>query len=118
MADFDDTRPPEIFAGGYFDQANIINQTEGLQDFRRRQEGHLIIADDRPLLVMSFGLKFSGPNPSKYKFEGKYDIPVGYKVIIKWEEDEVVFMTRQGTFGPEFQIVYLPQSPTPGLHSL
>ena len=23
-----------------------MNQTEGLQDFRRRQEGHLIIADD------------------------------------------------------------------------
>ena len=53
---------------------------------RRRQEGHLIIADegpseaaratcerihvcacveDRPLLVMSFGLKYQGPNPSK-----------------------------------------------------
>lgn len=106
-------RPPEIFTGGYFDQANIVNQTEGLQDFRRRQEGHLIIADDRPLLVMSFGLKYQGPNPSKYKIEGKYDIPVGFKVIIKWEDDEIVFMTRQGTFGPEFQIVYLPQSPTP-----
>ena len=26
-------------------KANIVNQTEGLQDFRRRQEGHLIIAD-------------------------------------------------------------------------
>ena len=93
---------------------------------RRRQEGHLIIADDRaspwhvqsrrsakkdafvrfaqdrPLLVMSFGLKYQGPNPSKpwprmltdahtsitalyrllalrYKIEGKYDIPVGFK---------------------------------------
>lgn len=104
---------PEIFTGGYFDQANIVDQAEGLQDFRRRQEGHLIIADDRPLLVMAFGLKYTGTNPSKYKIEGKYDIPIGYKVIIKWEEDEIVFMTRQGTFGPEFQIVYLPKSPVP-----
>jgi hypothetical protein len=106
-----DRRAPEVIAGGYFDQAEIVNQTEGLQDFRRSQEGHLIIADDRPLLVMSFGTKFSGANPSKYRIEGKYDIPVGFKVIIKWDEDEIVFMTRQGTFGPEFQIVYLPKSP-------
>jgi|Transcript_735 hypothetical protein len=103
----------EIFAGGLFDQERIVNQAEGLQDFRRRQEGHLIIADDRPLLVMSFGTKYAGANPAKYKIEGKFDIPVGYKVIIKWDEDEVVFMTRQGTFGPEFQIVYLPKSPIP-----
>lgn len=106
-------RAPEIFTGGYFDQAHIVSQTEGLQDFRRRQEGHLIIADDRPILVMAFGLKYQGANPSKYKIEGKYDIPVGYKCIIKWDEDEIVFMTRQGTFGPEFQIVYLPKSPVP-----
>ncbi|CAE8607515.1 unnamed protein product, partial [Polarella glacialis] len=111
-------RAPEIFTGGYFDQANIVEQTEGLQDFRRRQEGHLIIADDRPLLVMSFGLKYQGSNPSKYKIEGKYDIPVGFKVIIKWEEDEIIFMTRQGTFGPEFQIVYLPKSPVPEDYSV
>jgi hypothetical protein len=73
----------------------------------------LIIADDRPLLVMAFGSKYSGPNPAKYRFEGKYDIPVGYKVIIKWDEDEIVFMTRQGTYTPEYQIVYLPKSPVP-----
>mmetsp|Transcript_64403 Transcript_64403/g.112448 ORF Transcript_64403/g.112448 Transcript_64403/m.112448 type:complete len:573 (+) Transcript_64403:84-1802(+) len=105
--------PPEIFTGSYFDQANIVSQTEGLQDFRRRQEGHLIIADDRPLLVMSFGTQYTGTNSAKYKIEGKYDIPISYKVIIKWDEDEIVFMTRQGTFGPEFQIVYLPKSPVP-----
>uniref|UniRef100_A0A6V0C0M2 WW domain-containing protein n=1 Tax=Zooxanthella nutricula TaxID=1333877 RepID=A0A6V0C0M2_9DINO len=106
---------PDIFAGGFFDQERVVNQAEGLQDFRRRQEGHLIIADDRPLLVMSFGTKYQGANASKYKIEGKYDIPVGYKVIIKWDEDEIVFMTRQGSrgFGPEFQIVYLPKSPVP-----
>jgi hypothetical protein len=89
---FDD-KPPEIYTGGYFDQTQVVNQAEGLQDFRRRQEGHLIIADDRPLLVMAFGAKYSGPNPAKYRIEGKYDIPVGYKVIIKWDEDEIVFMT-------------------------
>lgn len=32
----------------------------GREDFRRRQEGHLIIADDRPLLVMNFGTKRFG----------------------------------------------------------
>lgn len=103
----------EIFTGSFYHQSDIVNQTEGLQDYRRKQEGHLIIADDRPLLVMSFGTKYNGPNPTKYRIDGKFDIPVGYKVIIKWEEDEVVFMTRQGTFGPEFQIVYLPKSPVP-----
>lgn len=100
----------------YFDQQHVVDQTEDLQDFRRRQEGHLIIADGgRPLLVMSFGTKYdaaSGQVPAKYKIEGRYDIPVGYKVIIKWHEDEIVFMTRQGTYGPEFQIVYLPKSPS------
>mmetsp|Transcript_117246 Transcript_117246/g.373482 ORF Transcript_117246/g.373482 Transcript_117246/m.373482 type:complete len:576 (-) Transcript_117246:215-1942(-) len=109
----DDDRQATIEAGGYFDQARVVTQTEGLQDFRRKQEGHLIIADDRPLLVMSFGTKYTGPNPAKYKIEGKYDIPVGYKVIIKWDDDEIVFMTRQGHLGPEFQIVYLPKSPVP-----
>lgn len=47
---------------------------------------------------------------SKYKIEGKYNIPIGYKAIIKWDDDEVVFMTREGSFGPEFQIIYLPKS--------
>eukprot|EP00971_Amphidinium_carterae_P143676 2846716-Amphidinium_carterae.1 len=105
--------PPEVFTGGFFDQAEIVNQAEGLQDFRRRNEGTLIIADDRPLLVMEWGKKYTGPNPAKYMIEGKYAIPVGYKVIVKWDEDEIVFMTRQGTFGPEFQIVFLPKSPVP-----
>lgn len=111
----EDGRQPQIIAGGLFDQTRAVEQTEGLQDFRRRQEGHLIIADDRPLLVMSFGTSFAGQqNPGKYKIEGgKYNIPVGYKVIIKWDDDEIVFMTRGGQFGPEFQIVYLPKSPVP-----
>lgn len=102
---------PDVHDGSYFDQANLVGDVEGLQDFRREHEGHLIIADDRALLVMAYGTLYSGPSPTKYKIEGKYNIPVGYKVIIKWEEDEIVFMTRQGTFGPEFQIVYLPKSP-------
>jgi len=108
-----DDAPPEIFTGGYFNQSQVVSQAEGLQDFRRRQEGHLIIADDRPILVMAFGMKYQGPNPSKYKIEGKYDIPVGFKCIIKWDEDEIVFMTRQGTYTPEYQIIYLPKSPVP-----
>jgi len=101
----------EVYRGGYFEETGAVNQAEGLQDFRRQNEGHLIIADDRPILVMSFGLKYQGANPGKYKTEGRYDIPVGYKAIIKWDEDEIVFMTREGTFGPEFQIIYLPKSP-------
>lgn len=101
---------PDVAAGSYFDQANLVGAAEDLQDFRRRQEGHLIIADDRPLLVMAFGNRYDGPQAAKYKIEGKYDIPIGYKVIIKWDEDEIVFMTRQGTFGPEYQIVFLPKS--------
>mmetsp|Transcript_9513 Transcript_9513/g.25822 ORF Transcript_9513/g.25822 Transcript_9513/m.25822 type:complete len:588 (-) Transcript_9513:43-1806(-) len=107
------TTQPEILTGGFFQETAAVHQAEGLQDFKRKQEGHLIIADDRPLLVMAFGLKYQGANPAKYKIEGKYDIPVGYKVIIKWDEDEIVFMTREGTFGPEFQIIYLPKSPVP-----
>lgn len=100
----------DIYTGRYFEQGHVVDQAESLQDFRRRQEGHLIIADNRPLLVMAFGTKYSGPNATKYRIEGKHDIPIGYKVIIKWVEDEIVFMTRQGHFGPEFQIVYLPKS--------
>lgn len=110
---FGNDRGPEIITGGFFQETSRVEQAEGLQDFQRRQEGHLIIADDRPLLVMAFGSKYTGRNPTKYKIEGKYDIPVGYKVIIKWEEDEIVFMTREGTYGPEFQIFYLPKSPVP-----
>jgi hypothetical protein len=100
----------DVLTGRYFEQGSVVDDAEGLQDFRRRQEGHLIIADNRPLLVMAFGTKFKGKNENKYKIEGKHDIPVGYKVIIKWVEDEIVFMTRKGHFGPEFQIVYLPKS--------
>jgi hypothetical protein len=106
-----DSTAPDVYDGSYFDQANLVSDAEGLQDYRRAQEGHLIVADDRALLVMNYGKKYEGPSPSKYKIEGKYNIPCGYKVIVKWDEDEIVFMTRQGTFGPEFQIVYLPKSP-------
>mmetsp|Transcript_7258 Transcript_7258/g.11845 ORF Transcript_7258/g.11845 Transcript_7258/m.11845 type:complete len:571 (-) Transcript_7258:81-1793(-) len=109
---FDDA-PPEIFTGAYFNQNQVVSNAEGLQDFRRRQEGHLIIAEDRPILVMSFGQKFEGANPAKYKIEGKYDIPIGYKCIIKWDEDEIVFMTKKGQYTPEYQIIYLPKSPVP-----
>eukprot|EP00401_Gymnodinium_catenatum_P076088 CAMPEP_0117464950 /NCGR_PEP_ID=MMETSP0784-20121206/4374_1 /TAXON_ID=39447 /ORGANISM="" /LENGTH=611 /DNA_ID=CAMNT_0005258843 /DNA_START=40 /DNA_END=1872 /DNA_ORIENTATION=- len=93
-----------------FEQTQAVDHAEGLQDYRRREEGHLIMADNRPLLVMSFGTKYTGGNATKWKVEGNFDIPKGYKVIIKWFEDEIVFMTREGNFGPEFQIVYLPKS--------
>lgn len=108
MAMYD--KPAEIIVGSAFDQQRVINETERLQDYRRRREGHLILGEDGPMLVIAFGRKYDGPNANKYKIQGKYDIPCGYKVIIKWEEDEIVFMTRQGTFGPEFQIIYLPNS--------
>jgi len=97
----------------FMQDAHRVQQTEDLQDFKRRQEGHLIMADGGPLLVMAFGQLYSGQNPSKYKIEGKYDIPVGYKVIIKWDNDEIVFMTKKGNQGPEFQIIYCPKSPVP-----
>lgn len=96
--------------GQHFEQQASVDQTEGLQDYRRKQEGTLLIIDDRPLLIMAFGHKYVGPHAAKYKYQGKYHIPVNYKVIVKWEEDEIVFMTRQGAFGPEFQIIYLPKS--------
>eukprot|EP00438_Fugacium_kawagutii_P015153 Skav209962 [mRNA] locus=scaffold2867:86334:87706:+ [translate_table: standard] len=96
--DMYEERPPEIFTGGYFDQA--------ANALRKR------LAEDRPLLVMSFGLKYQGPNPSKYKIEGKYDIPVGFKALKTVDCSRIPTGTH-GTFGPEFQIVYLPQSPTP-----
>mmetsp|Transcript_41209 Transcript_41209/g.89811 ORF Transcript_41209/g.89811 Transcript_41209/m.89811 type:complete len:568 (-) Transcript_41209:100-1803(-) len=102
--------PPVAHEGGHVDQATAARETEDLQDYVREREGHLIIRDDRPFLIMSFGTLYSGPHASKYKWEGKYHIPVGYKAIVKWDEDEIVFMTRQGEFGPEFQIMYLPKS--------
>ena len=48
--------------------------------------------------------RYQGPNASKYMVEGKYHIPEGYKSIVKWDEDEVVFMTRRGVFGPEYHL--------------
>jgi hypothetical protein len=110
MADLYEERPPEVFMGAQIDQMDSVKQTEDLQDFRREREGHLMVRDDRPFLIMSFGSKYAGPHAAKYRVEGKYNIPVGYKAIIKWDEDEIVFMTRQGAFGPEFQIIYLPKS--------
>lgn len=112
-APYQEDRAPDVVMGAQFAQGASVEQTEGLQDFRRKDEGQLLIRDDRPLLIMAFGKQYSGPHTSKYKIEGKYQIPVGYKVIIKWEEDEIVFMTRQGAFGPEFQIFYLPKSAVP-----
>ncbi|KAF4714565.1 hypothetical protein FOZ62_023242, partial [Perkinsus olseni] len=91
-------------------QAKAVSAAEELQDFRREREGQLIIREQAPLLVVSFGQKYSGPNSSKYKIEGKYHIPVNYKAILKWGDDEMVVLTRQGPFGPEFQIIYLPKS--------
>lgn len=102
---------PEIVTGSRIEQATLQSQAEGLQDFKRPDEGHLIMAEDRPILVMDFGTRYEGDHKSKYVYQGKYDIPIDYKVIIKWEEDEIVFMTRDRK-GPEYQIVYLPKSPT------
>jgi hypothetical protein len=96
--------------GAHIDQMKSVEAAESLQDYHRDREGHLMIREDRPFLIMSFGTKYQGPNSSKYMVEGKYFIPEGYKSIVKWDEDEVVFMTRRGVFGPEYQILYLPKS--------
>jgi hypothetical protein len=100
-------------AGNFAQSYTPGGQADDLQDFRRRQEGNLIILDDRSILVMAFGMRYEGPDMHKYRIEGRYDIPVGYKCIIKWEEDEIVFMTRQGVEGPEYQLVYIPRVPDP-----
>ncbi|KAF4673751.1 hypothetical protein FOL47_010131 [Perkinsus chesapeaki] len=84
----------------------LKHQRLELEELRSRAQQQL----DAPLLVVSFGQKYSGPNSNKYKIEGKYDIPVNYKAIVKWGEDEIVVLTRQGPFGPEFQLIYLPKS--------
>eukprot|EP00397_Hematodinium_sp_SG-2012_P014243 GEMP01014474.1.p1 GENE.GEMP01014474.1~~GEMP01014474.1.p1 ORF type:complete len:601 (+),score=123.22 GEMP01014474.1:32-1804(+) len=103
-------KPPIVHAGAFLDQHKAVRESEDLQDFRREREGHLLIRDDRPMLIMSFGTKYTGQHGSKYRIEGKYHIPCGFKSIVKWDEDEIVFMTRQGEFSPEFQIIYLPKS--------
>jgi hypothetical protein len=108
--DMDDT---ELRAGGNFG-ASPVNQGDPMEDLRRRHEGTRIIVDDRVMLVLAFGTKYDKKEYAhKYKLEGRHDIPIGYKCIIKWEQDEVVFMTRQGAAGPEYQIVYIPQEPDP-----
>lgn len=106
----DDTRP-QIFTSAAFDQAGLTRQTEDLQDHRRENEGTLIIIDDRPLLVKSFGRLYQGQaNKGKYKVEGKFDIPVGYRVLTKWDEDEILFWIEEGEYGPRFKIIYMPRS--------
>ena len=108
------------------DQKKAVQETEALQDFRREREGHMLVRDGRPLLILSFGQKRMG---SKFREDGKYAIPVGFKSIAKWEQDEICFMTRESTSDPkspklgspskesnksntypEFQIIYLPRS--------
>lgn len=46
--------------GSHLDQMRAVDQAENLQDFRREREGHLMIRDDQPFLVMSFGMKYQG----------------------------------------------------------
>lgn len=105
-----DTRP-QIFTSAAFDQAALARQTEDLQDHRREGEGTLILIDDRPLLVKSFGRLYEGQlNKGKYKVEGKFDIPVGYRVLTKWDEDEILFWIEEGDYGPRFKIIYMPKS--------
>merc|ERR1719504_343352 len=110
MADPEEVDIERVRMGGHLDQMKSVQAAESLQDYHRDREGHLMIRDDRPFLIMSFGTKYQGPNESKYMVEGKYHIPEGYKSIVKWDDDEVVFMTRRGVFGPEYQILYLPKS--------
>jgi len=62
------------------------------------------------MLIISFGHKYPGKDNQRYLIEGKYHIPIGYKCLIRWHEDEIVFMTREGIVGPEFEILLLPKS--------
>jgi len=66
---------PEIVTGSRIEQATLQSQAEGLQDFKRPDEGHLIMAEDRPILVMDFGTRYEGDHKSKYVYQGKYDFP-------------------------------------------
>ena len=103
------TGQPEVHLGSHIDQMKAVNQAEELQDFRREREGHLMIRDDQPFLIMSFGSKYQGVHSSKYKIEGKYHIPVGSKAIVKWDDDEIVFMTREGELTQSYydEIVFM-----------
>ena len=70
-----------------------------------------VFRPDFPMRILAFGQKYNKKDhPMKYKAEGKYHIPVGYKAIAKWCEDEIGFMTKEDQFGPAFKIVYLPKS--------
>ena len=61
---------PEVHMGAHLDQMKVVGQAENLQDFRRQREGHLMIRDDQPFLIMSFGLQYQGVHASKWKIEG------------------------------------------------
>ena len=82
--DFDEVDIERVRMGGHLDQMKSVQAAESLQDYHRDREGHLMIRDDRPFLIMSFGTKYQGPNSQKYMVEGKYHIPEGYKSIVKW----------------------------------
>ena len=70
-----------------------------------------VFRPDFPMRILAFGQKYNKKDhPMKYKAKGKYHIPVGYKAIAKWCEDEIGFMTKEDQFGPAFKIVYLPKS--------
>ncbi|CEM11134.1 unnamed protein product [Vitrella brassicaformis CCMP3155] len=90
-----------------------IQKTEELSEFKRNErDGFLLMRGDSPLMVMQIGHKYEGDAALErnYVAEDKFIIPVGYKAVSKWGEDEIIFMTREGRDGPEYQIIYLPRS--------
>ena len=62
MATIDEPQenPYSVHMGGHLDQMKAVTQAETLQDFRRQQEGTLMIRDDQPFLIMSFGIRYQG----------------------------------------------------------
>eukprot|EP00922_Rhytidocystis_sp_ex-Travisia-forbesii_P058413 GHVS01086339.1.p1 GENE.GHVS01086339.1~~GHVS01086339.1.p1 ORF type:complete len:416 (+),score=35.09 GHVS01086339.1:144-1391(+) len=41
-------------------------------------------------------------------------IPVGFKAVCKWGQDDILFMTRRGSDGPEYRIQYFPHTAVRG----
>lgn len=108
-----------VHCGHHIELMKAVDDIEKLSDYARdwpgEPDGLMLIkeSDGQPLLVNSFGRKFDGEErlKSKYLILNKYHIPVGFRSLIRClDGDEVVFMTRAGWFGPEFQMLYLPKS--------
>merc|ERR1712217_148938 len=87
-----------------------MQQTERVLGVSRQHEGYLISVPGHPVLIVAFGSKYSGVLKKKYMAFGIHDVPVGFISSIKVDGMPAILMTREGRFGPEFQIILLPKS--------